>query len=65
MNSEKVLKLPKIFDPDDDIFTISVFFDGSATMPVDFVSYDPATLTFKFTPKEESKLGKHLTSLKL
>ena len=28
LNSEKVLKLPKIFDPDEDTFTVSVFFDG-------------------------------------
>jgi hypothetical protein len=28
LNSEKVIKLPKIYDPDDDTFTVTVRFDG-------------------------------------
>jgi hypothetical protein len=28
LNSEKVIKLPKIYDPDDDTFTMTVRFDG-------------------------------------
>ena len=28
LNSEKVIQLPKIYDPDDDTFTVKVTFDG-------------------------------------
>jgi hypothetical protein len=65
LNSEKVIKLPKIYDPDDDTFTMIVKFDGLATMPAGFVTYDPAAGTFKVTPTEESQLGKHKIQIEM
>ena len=50
LNSEKVIKLPKTYDPDDETFTVTVKFDGLTTMPAGFVTYDPAAGTFKMTP---------------
>jgi hypothetical protein len=33
LNSVKSIKIPKVYDPDDDDFTISIFFDGLSTLP--------------------------------
>ncbi len=63
--SEKVIKLPKIYDPDDDTFTMTVKFDGLTTMPLGFVTFDPATGTFKVSPTEESQLGKHKIKIEI
>jgi hypothetical protein len=41
MNSQKTLKLPRIYDPDDDTFTVKILFDGQSIFPAGFVSYDP------------------------
>jgi hypothetical protein len=40
MYQEIVIKLPAIYDPEGDSFTVVAKVDGSTTMPDDFVSYD-------------------------
>ena len=65
MNSEKVIKLPKIYDPDDDTFIVTVKFDGLTTLPAGFVTYDPAASTIRVTPTKESQLGKHMIQIEM
>jgi len=65
LNSEKIYKHPRVYDPDDDTYTIVVLFNGNLTFPDGFASYDPASGTFKFTPTEESQLGKHKITIEL
>ena len=65
LNSEKVIKLPEIYDPDDETFAVTVKFNGLTTFSADFETYDPASSTFKLTPTEESQLGKHMIQIEM
>ena len=65
LNQERVIQHPKIYDPDYDTFTVVVMFDGQTTLPAGFVSYDPATGTFKVTPIKESQIGTHKIKIEM
>ena len=61
---EKVIRIPKTYDPDRDSLTINFFFDDKHEFPEGF-SYEESSRVFRILTREQSLIGKHKLTIEL